>query len=692
MPGVSVCTPVYNRHLIPAQFVANHAPAGSPAIMPTYLGNGYAIAVVGTGPRGISILERIGARLLGKRPVRPLTIYAIDADEVGSGRVWRSGQPRCLSMNNRSGEVTMFSGPADDGAWRPGAGPTFAEWWQRMDARFPGPDAYASRSLYGRYLRFVLDVVETNLPPDVGLVRIPGLVSGIEKRGGRFELLVGDHVIACDQVAICSGHPREQPDRSVLAGWTNPERHQRRTASRASDDAGRRGVFPGSVIGVLGLGLTFHDVVAMLTVGRGGRFVGRGQDCEYIPSGEEPDLIVAGSRSALPIPTRGASQRPFSFRYAPRLFTPERIARLRSAGPLDFRADVLPWLEAEENIAFWRRRLDPSSFALFERQLSSLPSSAADVMLRLRQAASDLGCDEALSLEDLAHPFRGRVFPNQGEFRGELERLLVNDAGEAMLGEVDSALKAALEVLRDVRPTVRAAVDFGGLTAASHKDFVERIGPMLAFLSTGPSVVRSYHLIALLRSGLLEILGPPARFTAHDDGFLGYSPSVADYIVSCSDVIDARIRPPDLERDAGPLTKKQRDAGAWRPHVRAGDPSFRTGGIDVTEAPYNPIAADGSVERRMYVLGIPTESTRWFMQVGIGRPGPWGEFFRDADAIAQAALSEIGLPGLPCEDGASVGPHDMDYCFGPQHPDEPPFPGSRTHGGMSWKTSCSTTR
>jgi hypothetical protein len=69
--------------------------------------------------------------------VRPLTIYAIDADEIGSGRVWRSGQPRWLSMNNRSGEVTMFSGPADDDAWRPGAGPTFAEWWQRMDARLP---------------------------------------------------------------------------------------------------------------------------------------------------------------------------------------------------------------------------------------------------------------------------------------------------------------------------------------------------------------------------------------------------------------------------------------------------------------------------------------------------------------------------------------------------------------------------
>jgi hypothetical protein len=127
VPGVSVCVPVYDERLMSAQSQIQHAPACCPVIMPAERGNGYAVAVVGTGPRGISILERLGARLFGKRPVRPLTIYAVDADEVGSGRVWRSGQPRWLSMNNRSGEVTMFSGPADDGAWRPGAGPTLAQ-------------------------------------------------------------------------------------------------------------------------------------------------------------------------------------------------------------------------------------------------------------------------------------------------------------------------------------------------------------------------------------------------------------------------------------------------------------------------------------------------------------------------------------------------------------------------------------
>ena len=671
-----------------APFMTALGTDGDPTkIMPPDSGNRYAIAVVGTGPRGISILERLGARLLGKQPERHITIYAIDDYEVGAGRVWSSGQPRWLSMNNRSGEVTMFSGPADDGAWRPGAGPTFAEWWQRMDARFPGPDAYAPRSLYGRYLHLVLDVVETNLPPDVNLVRISGLVSGIEKSDGRFDVRIEGRVIACDQVVICSGHRRERPERSALTGRTNSKRHRRRMAAPAPGGAEKSRSMPGDVIGIRGLGLTFHDIVATLTVGRGGRFVGRGRDCRYIRSGAEPDLVVAGSRSALPVPTRGASQRPFDFRYTPWLFTRERIVGLKSTGPLDFRADVLPWLEAEVNIAFWRRRLDRDSFAVLERQLVSQRFSAADVLPVLRRAAADLGCAEALSLEDLAHPFKGRVFRDQSKFRDELLRLVADDVDEAMKGEVDSASKAAMEVIRHVRPTVRAAVDFRGLTTASHKDFVKHIGPTLTFLSTGPSVVRSCHLIALMQSGLLEILGPRARFTASDEGFLAESPSVAGYSVLCSDFVDARIPPPDLDDDAGVLPKKQRTVGAWRPHVRAGDPPFHTGGIDVTKAPYNPIANDGSVEAHMYVLGVPTEFTRWFMQVGISRPGPWTEFFRDADAIAEAALTEIQLGDISSEDGVPSEPHDMDYCFGPPLPADTSSLRSHNNGGASWRAS-----
>jgi hypothetical protein len=43
----------------------------------------------------------------------------------------------------------------------------------------------------------------------------------------------------------------------------------------------------------------------------------------------------------------------------------------------------------------------------------------------------------------------------------------------------------------------------------------------------------------------------------------------------------------------------------------------------------------------MFALGIPTEHTNWFTQVGSGKPGARSSFTRDARLIAEGALDEI---------------------------------------------------
>ena len=77
----------------------------------------------------------------------------------------------------------------------------------------------------------------------------------------------------------------------------------------------------GSVVGVLGLGLSFYDVMAALTIGRGERFEAAGDGLQYEPSGREP-LVVAGSRSGVPVPARGCNQKPPDYVYVPLLFHP----------------------------------------------------------------------------------------------------------------------------------------------------------------------------------------------------------------------------------------------------------------------------------------------------------------------------------------------------------------------------------
>lgn len=40
----------------------------------------------------------------------------------------------------------------------------------------------------------------------------------------------------------------------------------------------------------------------------------------------------------------------------------------------------------------------------------------------------------------------------------------------------------------------------------------------------------------------------------------------------------------------------------------------------------------------LYVLGIPSEHTRWFTQVVATGPSSWSDFMQDADAVAEDIL------------------------------------------------------
>ena len=108
-------------------------------------------------------------------------------------------------------------------------------------------------------------------------------------------------------------------------------------------------------------------------------------------------------------------------------------------------------------------------------------------------------------------------------------------------------------------------------------------------------------------------------------------------------VIDARVPSPNLARDRSPLTRRLRERGSWTCYVNGEGPeAFATGGVAVTTSPYHPIGRNGLPVEGMYVLGIPTEQTRWYTQVSGGRPGRWGDFTEDSDAIAAHLLKDDG--------------------------------------------------
>lgn len=628
----------------------------------------YRIVLVGAGPRGVSVLERLAARLAEEPPNRPVELCAVDAVQVGPGRIWRTDQPHWSMMNTPAGEVTMFSGPPDGGPTRAGAGPSLLEWWRAFAPEEAHPHAYAPRALHGEYLRYVLTRVEHRLPEGVRLRREYGnrVLDVRPAPDGRYRVeLENGPALTADRVVLATGHavPELQPEQQRLADFADSVPGLRFLRGDAVTDMALDTLAPGAPVGVLGLGLSFYDVMAALTTGRGGEYAeGPAGRLRYLPSGEEP-LLVAGSRSGVPLPARGVNQKPSDWSYRPVLFTRERMAAARARGRLDFRADVLPWLLAEVELVYCatelRRRFGPDTAARFTAQVrtAAADTTAPRLTVALISRRYDLAGLLPIDLDAWARPFAGRSFDSPAHYQRALAGLLHQDLERAGQGNLDGPVKAALDTMRDVRSVLRSAVEFDGLTPESHReDFLRRFGPVASSLTTGPPRIRLQQVLALLEAGVLRIVGPDVRFGT-DPGagrFTVESPQVVGSRTLLDAVIDARIPEPDLRRAPDGLLARLRDAGMLTHHVNRGPDGseFATGGVDLTVKPFHPLRADGLPERGMYVIGIPTEFTRWFTQVGSGRPGHWGEFTADADAIAEDALHPLRgnrartLPGV----------------------------------------------
>lgn len=155
------------------------------------------VAIVGVGPRGISVLERIAAALnTVSRPEQGLTIHLIEDAQMGAGNVWRTDQTRTLCMNTLAGAVTLFTEPGSTVTAPVVEGPLQFDWIRllRGDEDLSGIPAKAielfrtyppaasvaedfkeelaatviqsnpSRALYGAYLRWAFDVALQLLP------------------------------------------------------------------------------------------------------------------------------------------------------------------------------------------------------------------------------------------------------------------------------------------------------------------------------------------------------------------------------------------------------------------------------------------------------------------------------------------------------------------------------------------------
>ncbi|MBH5334616.1 FAD/NAD(P)-binding protein [Streptomyces pactum] len=715
-------------------------------------GEHHAVAVVGSGPRGTSVLERLCASAPELAPGARLTVHMIDPAPPGAGRVWRTAQPPELLMNTVASQVTLFTDESVTCAGPVRPGPSLYEWAVARGEPL-GPDDYPPRALYGRYLEWFFDQVVRGAPDGVTVrVHRARAVRLTEAADGTQQLALDDgrRLAGLTAVVLAQGHLPVRPDPEEERFASYADRYGLRYHRPVNPaDLDLSDIAPGEPVLLRGLGLNFFDHLALLTAGRGGVFApdGRG-GLVYRPSGREP-RVYAGSRRGVPYHSRGDNAKGAYGRHAPLLLTPEVIElfrkRVEAGDPPDFLTEVWPLIAKEAETVYYEALLahraqrppaagpatDPDPSATGPRRTADAPhrpgtvphpqaaaphptaadphrptadpgrpvggppagppGPAGDGFRPRFLAAAHHSPEEAAVLdafripaaerwcwETAARPYRGREFAGRADFRHWLLSYLRQDVAHARQGNVAGPVKAALDVLRDLRNELRQIVDHGGLPGASRRAHLDRwYTPLNAFLSIGPPRRRTEELVALIEAGVVEVLGPglvvepgapepgipepvsgppgtepgtpepgtpeaaprapgtaPGTPNRPGPGFLARSTTVPGPAVRVSTLIEARLPEPDLRRTADPLLADLLRTGGCRPHRVDG---YRTGGLDVTPAPYRLIDAAGRPHPRRFAVGVPTEGVHWVTAAG-ARPGVNSVTLCDTDAVARAAL------------------------------------------------------
>ncbi|MEV5320074.1 FAD/NAD(P)-binding protein [Streptomyces sp. NPDC052687] len=573
------------------------------------------LVIVGAGPRGTGVLERIAANAAELPPGTGLDIHLVDPYRPGPGRIWRTEQSPLLWMNSRAEDVTVFTDSSVRMAGPVREGPTLHEW-----AGLDG-DAFVGRRVQGSYLRWAYDRAVAALPPDVTVHHHPCRavrVSGPREGRQRVWLAGRPRPLLADAVVLTLGHLAAEPD---------PEQAELGAYARAhglvhlppdfTADSDLTPLRPGEPVLVRGFGLAFVDLMVLLTEGRGGRYDGD----TYVPSGREPVLYV-GSRRGVPYHSKIGYRLDGAPPPLPRFLGPaETDALLARPGGFDFRRDVWPLVEKELGHAHYHRLFTAHpertglGWAAFERRYAAADDPAERAAL---VAAAVPDPADRLDLAALDRPLAGVRYDSHEAFQAGLRRYVEAD----LRRRHDPAYSPDQAVFLALLSVYGQLMRLGDIGTWWHGFF--------SYLASGPPGPRLRQLLALSRAGVLRFAGADLSVRAEDGVFRATSPTVPGFTVETRALVEARLPQPTVARSRDPLLRELHAEGA------AATPD---GLLRVDPADGRVLDRSGRPHPRRFALGPHTDVR------GAGaftRPHTGGPAFRQNDAAARAVLALLG--------------------------------------------------
>lgn len=621
------------------------------------------ITIIGMGPRGLSLLEGLAESLLASPVSRSIEVHLVEPGDCGQG-AHPASQPGHLLTNTVASQVGIF---ARNSRFTDRSDLSFTQWARLQGYRKFGNDYlqvndgsgaeiadhdYLPRNLLGKYLSWAYDQIVRALPANVRIQhhrrRAVDLLPG---QGGGFEVCLDNGFrYASDYVFIATGHGT----RAATASDREFEAFARSAGGKNSKldffaspypIAGLGRIAEGATVAIQGLGLTAYDVISELSIGRGGSFIEGDGKLIYRSSGHEPKILLF-SRNCLPFAARGVNQKGIAGRHQARFFTVDAVRALQAHarscggnGQLDFVAALLPLIEKEMAFAY---RL--------ARQGDALDAAGFE--------ATD---EERLAIARLLNPLKDAHFSSFERFAEFFRALVEADLNEAHRGNLTSPIKAATDALRDIREALRAAVEFAGLTPASHRTYVEDFVATNNRISFGPPRRRNAELLALMDAGLVAIAGGPGNHVETDaerGQFCIVNRFGEQELRQFADVlVIARLDPYSPKTDSSELTHNLVRRGWVRPHLNG---AYHPGGLDITPD-LRVIDRDGKVHQKLWAIGFPVEGPHFYTHA-LPRPLMNSRFTQDAQrcigqlmaALAEASADETSALAEQTKDLAGL--------------------------------------
>ena len=613
---------------------------------------GPVLAVVGAGPTGVGVLERLAANAAELAGGDRLTVHLVDPHPPGGGRVWRAAQPALLWANSLVADVTLLPDPSCTLEGPVADSTTLAQWIERVGRHLPAgdpvgeearrltPTSFPSRPLVNAYLSWVLAGVVDRLAPWADVVVHPRRAVDVRSDADGASVTLDDGtVLAVDTVLLAQGHLDAGPtagERALAAAAARHGLTYLPTGYTADVDLAALG--PGEDVLVRGAGLAFVDLAVLLTSGRGGRFERDGGGrLRYQPSGREPVLHVGSRRG---VPYRAKLGYPWAGPPVPlRFLTPAAVDE--AFGPtrrLDLRADVGPLLERELAWAHYaelfraapeRTRLPWEEFA--ERFVAAGPDEERALVAEAVPDPAD-----RFDLAALDRPLAGCWFPDGAELQEAVRQHVRADLTRSA-DPRHSSDAAVFAALLQSFGAVGALLAAGRLTPeAESEQLTGWFLNLFSYLASGPPAPRLEELLALSETGVLRWLGPDTRVVLDEPAgvFRARSAGSAKETTARA-LVDARLPRADVAATRDPLVAALLRRGDARERVLV-DPTApagvrRTGRLEV-DADLQVLHASGLPDPRVLALGAWTSAPQ---VAGFSRPRTNAPFFRTNDALAR---------------------------------------------------------